>query len=994
MRSHQKLTAAITTAILSVSLLTVTTQSAKAASYEVTTLSGQGGAGEFSSPHGLSVGPDGEVYVADLDNFAIKKIAVNGVISVFAKTAAKEDGDVSESFCSVFVRNVNEIWASNCVNSKVFRYDQSGKLIRTYEVKTPFTSTCVNCFDWAGGFVVDGLGGIYLSDEYNQVILRLDVNSGQTTVHAGKPGTFGNSDVGTGLLGTPRGLALDSKNNLYIADQGNGAVRKVSPDGKVSTVQSGLRDPIGVAVDSADSVYSASENWSGSVIYKIGFGRIFDELSTKNDPKLIGGVVGQPAFNPNAGFAIDSRSPSPTNNLYLADAVNHSIKVYSSTGKFVKKFGSEDGFGITAPGSANQIYMWPNHTYPLADGTYLVQDGFSIRHLSESGNILKVTRLERQCQWPGGGAFNIDGTFFCATGNYIEVRFPDGTWTRIGNATGGKSDGSAATARFNRPEGLAVFKGEIYVADLGNGQIRKIKRVDGTKDFQVTTILGTGVWAGGGDVMPRAKANFASPTKLTIDGKGNLYIADGGVNSVYRTSVVQDTDVIRVGRGIGSWPSSLVADGDGTVFVSGWGGRIYQITNNQMTYLTGGGIGNKLGSTESALFNSPTGMSIDRSGNLIIADRDNQQIKKIDIGGAPNFLTTTPTSTYSPYLAASNNQTSGLTAENDRNITAKIIAANQTGLISRIYQGGNAFPATRDTSGLTLCNVSHVEAVDLNLDRRPIFEGGGCNNGRFLITYTGFITWPGSGKQSRLISASSLGGVFVKINEQTPVTRWNEIGNDIGLPDEKSATLTLQGGKQYPIEVWYYQNQLNPNNSNFIASAKLKLFWSTLPSNKSQLSLISEKYFSPTKSVSDEVVVAPGSPSQPAVSINLNFINLKVRVPENATSVILFAPEFGVTKAKPIIGKVKSGLASFEVAVSSKFAGKKGMLQLVSENAVGESQPLKIPVTVPKVSTKAAPKAKQLPKPKAAPSQPQVICQKGAQKRPFEGSCPPGWTNG
>ena len=100
-----------------------------------------------------------------------------------------------------------------------------------------------------------------------------------------------------------------------------------------------------------------------------------------------------------------------------------------------------------------------------------------------------------------------------------------------------------------------------------------------------------------------------------------------------------------------------------------------------------------------------------------------------------------------------------------------------------------------------------------------------------------------------------------------------------------------------------------------------------------------------------------------------------------------------MTKAKPLVGKVKSGIASFEVAVSSKFAGKKGNLQLVSENAAGESQPLKIPVTVPKVATKTTPKAKDLPKPQAPPSQPKVICEKGAQKRPFVGSCPPGWTN-
>ncbi len=990
MRSHHKFTAAITTAILSVSILTVTTQSAKAATNQVSILSGQNTASEFLNPRGISVAPSGEVFVADSENYAIKKIATNGTVSMFAQTKIREDGWTDESFCSVYAKSSDEIWASNCNNTKVFRYVR-GSLVREITVTLPFTSSS-NGYVWGSSLAVDSLGGIYLSDERNHVILRVDEATGKTSVHAGQPGVLGNSNSGKGQLNLPRGIALDSKNNLYIADQSNGAVRKVTPDGKVSTVQSGLQNPVGVAVDSADSVYSASENWSGSVIHKIGFGRIFEELTTKNDPKLIGGVVGQPAFNPNAGFAIDSRSASPTNNLYLTDAVNHSIKVYSSTGKFVKKFGSEDGFGITAPGSANQIYMWPNHTYPLADGSYLVQDGFSIRHVSESGNVLKVTRLERQCQWPGGAAFNFDGTFFCATGNYIEVRFTDGNWTRIGNNSAGRVDGNAATARFNRPEGIAAFKGSLYVADLGNGQIRKITPIAGTRDFQVTTFLGTGVWAGGGDLMPRAKANFASPTKLTVDGNGNLYIADGGVDSVYRTSVLQDTDVTRVGRGFGSWPSSLAADGNGTVYFSGWGGKIFQIANNKMTYLTGRGLGNKLGGTDSALFNRPTGLSIDRNGNLIIADRDNQQIKKIDIGSAPNFLTTIPTSVYSPYLAATNTQSTGLTAENDRNITAKIIAANQTGLISRIYQGGNAFVANRDTTGLTLCNVSHVGAVDLDLDRRPIFEGGGCNNGRYLITYTGFITWPGSGKQSRLISASSLGGVFVKINEQTPVARWNEFGSGIGLPDEKSATLTLQGGKQYPIEVWYYRNQLNPND-NFIASAKLKLFWSTLPSNKSQLSLISEKYFSPTKSESDEVVEAPGSPSQPAVSINLNFINLKVRVPENATSVILFAPEFGVTKAKPIIGKVKSGLASFEVAVSSKFAGKKGMLQLVSENAVGESQPLKIPVTVPKVSTKAAPKAKSVPKPKAAPTQPQVICEKGAQKRPFDGSCPPGWTN-
>ena len=987
MRSHHKLTAITSVAILSLSLLTVTTQSAKAALNQVSILSGQGGAGEFTNPRGISVAPSGEVFIANTDGYSIKKIATDGSVSDFAKTTARLDGNTEQSFCSVYAKNSDEIWAGNCNNTKIYRYLR-GNLVKEITVTLPFVATNSQYYVWGASLAVDSLGGIFLSDERNHVILRVDEASGKTTVYAGQPGITGNSDAGQGLLNLPRGIAIDSKNNLYIADTWNNSVRKVTPEGKISTLQTGLINPTGLAVDSADSVYVTTENYQGPIIYKIGFGRIFDESATKIDPKLIGGFIGQPAFNPNAGLSIDSRSASPTNNLYITDGLNHSIKVYSSTGKFIKKYGLEDGFGITAPGSPNQIYTWPNHTFPLADDTYLVLDQFTIRHVNESGNILKVTRLEKSCQWANGAAFTFDGTFFCANGNYIEVRFTDGTWTRIGNASAGKLDGVTSNARFNRPEGMAVYKDAVYVADLGNAQIRKITRVGSSKDFQVTTFLGTGVWAGGGDVMPRAKANFASPAKLTIDGNGNLYIADGGVDSIYRTSILQDTDVTRVGRYIGSWPSGLVADGNGIVYASGWGGKIYKVENNKMTYFAGSGIGNKLGAIESALFNRPTGLSIDRKGNLIVADRDNHQIKKIDIGATANFLTTTPTSVFSSYLAATTSQSPGLTAEDDLEKTEEIISTYKTGLISRIYQGGINSVANRDTNGLTLCDVSRVATVDLDFDSRLIFEGSGCNNKRYLITYKGFITWPGSGKQSRVISATSLGGVFVKINEEVPVVRWNESGGGTGLPDEKTATLTLQGGKQYPIEVWYYRNQLNSGDS-----AKLKLFWSTLPSSKSQLTLISEKYFSPAKFEGEEIIEAPGSPSKPTVSVNLNFINLKVRVPVNATSVILFAPEFGVTKAKPLVGKVKSGIASFEVAVSSKFAGKKGNLQLVSENAAGESQPLKIPVTVPKVATKTTPKAKDLPKPKTAPSQPKVICEKGAQKREFDGSCPPGWTN-
>ena len=988
MRPHHKFTAIAAVAILTTSLLTVTTQSANAATNQVSISSGQKGTGDFLNPRGISVAPSGEVFVADSDNFSIKKISTSGIVTLFAKGVERVDGYTDLSFCSVYAKSSDEIWAGNCNNTKIFKYLR-GSLVREIPIVLPSaTTSSTGGYVWGTSLVVDSLGGIYVSDERNHVVLRVDEATGKTSVHAGQLGVSGNSDAGKGLLNLPRGLAIDSKNNLFVVDVYNGAVRKVTPEGKISTVQNGLNYPVSVAVDSSDSVYVATENWGGSTITKIGLGRIFDESATKIDTKLLGNIIGQPAFNPNPGLSIDSRSSSPTNNLYIADGLNHAVKVYSSSGRFVKSYGSADRFGITAPGSANQIYMWPNHTFPLADGSYLVLDNYTLRHVSEAGEVLKVTRLERYCGYTGGATFLSDGTFFCANGNYIEVRFTDGTWTRIGDTVAGRVDGNETSARFSRPEGMAVFRGEIYVADNGNGQIRKISNRF-NKNFEVTTVLGTGVWAGGGDVMTRAKANFAGITKLTIDRNGNLYIADGGVDTVYRTSLTQNTDVTRVGRGLGSWPSSIVADGRGTVFVSGWGGKIFQIVDNNMTYFSGSVLGNKLGSADSALFNRPTGLSIDAKGNLIIADRDNHQIKKIDTNSLPNPNADWPKSTYSTYLAVTNTQSTGLTAENDRDATAKIIATNQTGLISRIYQAPSIAVPNMDTTGLTLCDVSRVGTVDLDLDSRQIFEGNGCTTGRYLLTYTGFITWPGSGEQTRTIHASSIGGVSVKVNGETVISKWNEMIRSTAWPYDKSDSITLQGGKQYPIEVWYYRNQLAPQ-----APARLKLYLSTQPSSQASTSFISEKFFSLAKSESEDLVKAPVSPSKPTVSINLNFINLKVRVPVNATSVVLFAPEFGVTKAKPLVGKIKEGLASFEVAVSSKFAGKKGTLQLVTENAVGESQPLKVPVTVPKVVTKTIPKVKQLPKPQTAPNQPKVICEKGAQKREFAGSCPPGWENG
>jgi hypothetical protein len=379
-------------------------------------------------------------------------------------------------------------------------------------------------------------------------------------------------------------------------------------------------------------------------------------------------------------------------------------------------------------------------------------------------------------------------------------------------------------------------------------------------------------------------------------------------------------------------------------------------------------------------------MSIDSKGQLIIADRNNQQIKKIALNATPNFYTSLPISTYATYMSTASTQSSGLTAEDDRIITEKLLLANQTGLIARTYQAPNSNVPPRDIGGLNLCAVGAAKTAELDKNiGLPI--GGGCDNKYYLISYKGYITFPNAGKSGgRRFYVSAPGGVYVKIGDKNVIDKWAESGGTDAWPFDKYGDFAAEGGKQYPIEILYFKNLS-------VSSSKgLKLFWSQDENpSSSKTELIPEKYLSPSKSAS-EFILAPVSPTTPRVSINLNFINIKVTVPENATSVILFAPEFGVTKAKPLVGKIKSSLASFEVAVSSKFAGKKGILQLITSNAAGESKPLKVPVTVPKVVTKPAPKVIPIAKPK---TQPTVNCVKGSVKRSFDGTaCPPGYTRG
>ena len=957
--------------------------------FNVSTFSGKGGIGQFARPSGLAISPDGTVYVADTDSFKIKKI-VGQTVSDFVVSPATSRIHTDNSFCGVFVKNADEIFASDCRNFKVYKYNKSGLLLRTY-TNTLDLPNCKNCFDWGGGLAVDKLGGIFLSDEHNHVIIRIDENSGDSSVYVGQVGKNSSVDGNSvnATFNLPRGLTVDSKNNLYIADTWSNSVRKVDPSRTTSTIERGLTCLMGVAVDSNDDVFTVNERYCAPTIFKVGTGKIFEDTNALKSGTP--GYAGKPAFSGSSGISIERFGSNPTNNIYIADWANHSIKIFSKSGQLLRTIGSEDSYGVNYSEQSTPVFDSPLQVFPVDDGSYLVVDNHTIRHLNSNGAVLRVTPTPNSCWFSAGVAFTSDGTFFCTTGHKIYVRYTDGTWSTIGSDVAGKRDGNSTSVQFFRPEGLSIYNNELYVADNGNRQIRKLTRIAGTREFQVSTVLGTGVWTGAPDIQPRSKATFAGPTKIAIDGLGNLYIVDGGVDSVFKTSLVQENDVTRVATGLKDWPSAITVDKQNRVYVSTYGGTFFRITNNVMSKIGGiQGYGNQDGSFERALFNRPTGLSIDAKGDLLVADRDNQKIRKVNIGTTPglNILSASSVGTYLKQSESNQPILQGLSQAQEAALEENLIKNNNSGLIAKIYQSKDVAIPVRSTAGLPLCEVKIEKQISFDWAYTALSSANGCGVRDYIVTYKGYITWPGEGVQPRVLYAAVDDGMHLKINNETVIDKWSDGGANSNYPFNKSAIATLEGGKQYPIEIWYYA---------WTPPSNFKLYWSPISANqRDDTRLVEPEVFSPkllNTNQSKPIITKPARPFAPKVSINLNFINLTVSVPIGTKSALLFAPEFGVPKSKAIVGQISDSKANFEISINDRYAGKKGTLQIVSKNEVGESSPLNLPVTGPKVKSK--PVAVKTLAPKPVTRAQEITCLKGATKRTFQAlDCPPGYTKG
>ncbi len=219
----------------------------------------------------------------------------------------------------------------------------------------------------------------------------------------------------------------------------------------------------------------------------------------------------------------------------------------------------------------------------------------------------------------------------------------------ITTVAGGKGDGGAATAAtLNCPYGIiSDSSGNIYIADKNNDCIRKITVSSGI----ISTIAGTGSQSYSGDGGAATNAKLYQPFGVGVDISGNVYIADSYNNAIRAIAVSTGIITTIAGTGIASYsgdgdvatsatlynPSGVTVDSSGNVYIADYGNhRIRKVTilTGKIATIAGTGASSYSGDggvATSAELNRPSGIALDFVGNTYIADSNNNRIRKVTV---------------------------------------------------------------------------------------------------------------------------------------------------------------------------------------------------------------------------------------------------------------------------------------------------------------------------------------------------------------------------
>ena len=487
--------------------------------------------------------------------------------------------------------------------------------------------------------------------------------------HMGGGGDLDESGV-LARFADPIGLSRDASGNLYIADTSVCTIRRLAPDGTVTTIAglTAVRDAVdGTGADARfhlpnDLVVSTDGNiyvadTSNHTIRRVTPAGV---VTTVTGLAGVGGYVD--------GSVTDARLGTPrgiaadrSGNLYFTDGA-YTVRKITPTG-VVSTLAGSPGLDGSTDGTGNAARFGQLHgiAVDVSDNVYVADYGNqTIRRITPAGVVTTVAGVPGVSgsndgpgatalfRFPRDVAVDASGNVYIAdTENHLIRRLsPGGTVTTVSGAAGvsGSSDGGLAEARFKFPQGLvADDSGNVYVGDTRNFSIRRIASTGA-----VTTIAGSASVSGSTDGVG-ALARFAKPSGLWMDRTGVLYVTDADNHTVRAISgATVSTIAGRAGEyggddGTGSAarfyePDGIAGDDAGNLYVADHNNHtIRKITAaGVVTTLAGspGLSGSADGVGGVARFYHPLGVAVDAAGTVYVADSFNRTIRKISPTGA------------------------------------------------------------------------------------------------------------------------------------------------------------------------------------------------------------------------------------------------------------------------------------------------------------------------------------------------------------------------
>jgi uncharacterized protein (TIGR03437 family) len=621
------------------------------------------------------------------------------------------------------------------------------------------------------GIAADRFGNLYLSDTDHHRVRKIDSTGTINTVAGtGVAGFSGDGGPATSSqLNLPYGLAVDLAGYLYIADLGNNRVRRVSPDGLMSTyagsggqgssgdggpaTSAQLLTPRDVAVDAAGNLYISE--FGGHRIRKVTpDGRIATAAGT--------GVAGfrgdggsattaQLAFP--AGLALDRQG-----NLYIADSQNQRIREVLPGGQISTALGGTASLTLLTPTAvaidlAGDIFVADAtpvvHEYTAANA-WIGAAGTGAAGFFGDGGPAKSAQLTAPLDLSvdlNGNLYIADQTRVREVDNHaiIHTIAGDDYLHAIG-------DGSSATsAELYLPSAVGLDGiGNLYIADTGTERVRRV----GSTGI-MTTAAGTGVASPGVDGTVAAATTLMNPMGVAVDQSGNLLIAETGAHRIRQ--VTADGRIWTIlGTGVAGLgpelmlpnqtqlrsPRGLCVSRTGILYVvdtanhrvleSPSGGLVFTAAGNGAPGAAGDG-----GLARLAQLDQPSACTVDSAGNLYIADTYNHRIRKVDGSGTISTVAGAGVAgdggDEGPATAGSLNGPRGVAADDNGNIYISDTGNNRvrqvtpdgvihtiagTGVAGFAGDGGPALAALMDTpGGILLDGAGDLYFADSNNNR-------------------------------------------------------------------------------------------------------------------------------------------------------------------------------------------------------------------------------------------------------------------------------------